>query len=89
MASPAHWATKERAVPAAVADPAERAKQAWAAFATAPSGSGPFRVTGFVPRERLELARNTAYWDERRSPRIDKVVLLPLPEANSRTASLL
>ena len=89
MASPAHWAAKERAVPASVTDPAERAKQAWTAFAAAPSGSGPFKVTGFVPRERLELARNAAYWDEKRRPRIDKVVLLPLPEANSRTAALL
>ncbi|HVL72782.1 MAG TPA: ABC transporter substrate-binding protein, partial [Beijerinckiaceae bacterium] len=56
-------------------DPAERAKQAWAAFAADPSGSGPFRVTRFVPRERLELAANREYWDEKRRPKIDRVVL--------------
>ena len=33
MASPAHWRKKLDAVPASVTDPAERAKQAWAAFA--------------------------------------------------------
>ena len=89
MASPAHWAAKLQAVPAGVTDPAERAKQAWSAFAADPSGSGPFRVTRLVPRERLELAANTAYWDEKRRPKIPKVVLVPLPEANARTAALL
>jgi ABC-type transport system substrate-binding protein len=89
MASPAHWEAKLKAVPASVTDPAERAKEAWAAFAADPSGSGPFRVTRFVPRERLELAKNPNYWDEKRRPKIDKVVLLPLPEANARTAALL
>jgi ABC-type transport system substrate-binding protein len=89
MASPAHWEGKLKAVPASVTDPAERAKQAWTAFAADPSGSGPFKVTRFVPRERLELAANTTYWDEKRRPKIPKLVLLPLPEANARTAALL
>jgi ABC-type transport system substrate-binding protein len=42
-----------------------------------------------VPRERLELAKNPAYWDSKRVPKIDKVVMLPMPEANARTAALL
>ena len=87
IASPAHWEAKFKA--ASATDPAEKAKQAWAAFAADPSGSGPFKVTRFVPRERLELAANPAYWDEKRRPKIPKVVLLPLPEANARTAALL
>lgn len=89
MASPAHWAAKLAAVPASVSDPAERAKQAWAAFAADASGSGPFRMTRFVARERLELAANKAYWDAARIPKVDRVVLLPMPEANARTAALL
>ncbi|WP_375462070.1 ABC transporter substrate-binding protein [uncultured Enterovirga sp.] len=89
MASPTHWEAKLKAVPASVTDTAERSKQAWTAFAADPSGSGPFRVTRFVARERLELAANTAYWDEKRRPKIPRVVLLPLPEANARTAALL
>jgi len=89
MASPAHWAAKLAAVPASVSDPAERAKQAWAAFAADASGSGPFRMTRFVARERLELAANKNYWDPARVPKVDRVVLLPMPEANARTAALL
>lgn len=89
MASPAHWQAKFDAVPASVTDPKQRAEQAWAAFAADPSGSGPFRVTAFVPRERLELAPNADYWDETRKARIDRVVLIPLPEPNARTAALL
>ncbi|RCW74378.1 ABC-type transport system substrate-binding protein [Pseudorhodoferax soli] len=89
MASPAHWDAKLKAVPASVADAAERAKQAWTAFASDASGTGPFKMTRFVPRERLELAANKTYWDPKRTPKIDKVVLLPMPEANARTAALL
>ena len=89
MASPAHWEKKLAAVPASVSDAAERGKQAWTAFAADPSGSGPFKAARFVPRERLEMVKNPAYWDAKRVPKIDRVVLLPLPEANSRTAALL
>lgn len=89
MASPAHWEAKLKAVPASVADPAERAKQAWTAFAADASGSGPFKMARFVARERLEVVKNASYWDPKRVPKIDRVVMLPLPEANARTAALL
>jgi ABC-type transport system substrate-binding protein len=89
MASPAQWDAKLKAVPASVTVPAERSKAAWTAFAADPSGSGPFRVTRFVPHERLELAAFKGYWDPKRVPKIDHVVLLPMPEANARTAALL
>ncbi len=79
-----------RAVPASVTDAAERSKQAWVAFAADASGTGPFKMTRFVPRERLELAsEHQAYWDSKRVPKIDKVVMVPMPEANARTAALL
>ena len=89
MASPAHWKAKLAAVPASVTDPADRAKQAWIAFAADPSGTGPFRVTKFTPRERLELAAFGDYWDPKRRPKIPHVVLLPIPDVNARTAALL
>lgn len=89
IASPTHWAKKVEALPASVTDKAERSKQAWAAFAADASGTGPFRMSKFVARERLELAKNPEYWDAKRRPKIDKVVMLPLPEANSRTAALM
>ena len=89
MASPLQWARKLAGVPGSVTDKAERTKQAWAAFAADASGTGPFKMSKFVSRERLELVKNPDYWDPKRRPKIDKVVLLPLPEANSRTAALL
>ena len=87
MASPAHWQRKFDA--AAGATPADRARAAWIAFAADASGSGPFRMARFVPRERLELVANKAYWDPKRVPKIDRVVMVPMPEANARTAALL
>lgn len=89
MASPAHWDAKLKAVPVGVSDPAERAKQAWVAFAADASGSGPFKMARFVPRERLELVANKSYWDPKRTTKLDRVVLIPMPEANARTAALL
>ena len=87
MASPAHWQKKFDV--AAGATPADKAKTAWTAFAADASGSGPFKMTRFVPRERLEVAANKAYWDPARVPKIDRVVMIPMPEANARTAALL
>lgn len=81
MASPSHWQKKF--------EETGNAEAAWAAFAADPSGTGPFRVTGFVPRERLELAPNTGYWNPARTSKLTGVVLVPLPEANARTAALL
>ncbi len=88
IASPAHWQKKFDAL-ASVADPAERAKQAWAAFASDASGSGPFKMARFSARERVEYVKNADYWDAKRKPKIDRVVLSPMPEANARTAALL
>ncbi len=89
IASPAHWNAKLAAVPTSVTDPAERAKQAWVAFAAEPSGTGPFRGVRLQPRERFEMVANKTYWDPKRTPKIDRVVLLPLADANARTAALL
>jgi peptide/nickel transport system substrate-binding protein len=89
MASPAHWAAKLAAVPASVTDAAQRSAQAWQAFAADSSGTGPWKMARFVPRERLELVKNATYWNEARIPKIDRMVLVPMPEANARTAALL
>ena len=89
MASPAHWKKLYDAVPANVTDPKERAKQAWDAFARNASGTGPWKMDRFVPRERLELVKNAGYWDGKRVPKVDRLVLLPMPEPNARTAALL
>jgi len=59
------------------------------AFARNPSGTGPYRFSRMVPGERLELVRNPTYWDSARIPKHDRLVLLPMPEASTRTAALL
>jgi len=87
MASPAHWKKLYDATSAT--DPKEKAKQAWDAFARNASGTGPWKMDKFVPRERLEVVKNTGYWDKNRIPKVDRLVMLPMPEANARTAALL
>jgi len=71
------------------ADAKAKSQAAWAAFAKDASGTVPGKMSAFTPRERLELVKNAAYWDKARVPKVDKMVLLPMPEANARTAALL
>lgn len=63
--------------------------KSWEAFAATPSGTGPWKLETFVPRERAEMVPNAAYWDETRIPKLDKMVLIPLPEPNARAAALM
>lgn len=72
MSSPAAW----------------EAAGSWDAFLNAPAGTGPFKVSEYVPRERAVLTRNDAYWDPERVPELDELVLLPVPDASARVAAL-
>jgi peptide/nickel transport system substrate-binding protein len=87
MASPAKWQKFYEA--AEGADAKAKSQAAWNAFAKDVSGTGPWKMSAFTPRERLELVKNDKYWNTARVPKIDKMVLLPMPEANARTAALL
>lgn len=73
MSSPAQW---------------QASGKSWDAFLKSPSGTGPFKLESYVPRERAVLARNAAYWDRARVPKLDKLVLLPVPDASARVAAL-
>jgi peptide/nickel transport system substrate-binding protein len=73
MASPAHWKKLYGAVRASVTDPKERSQRAWEAFSLDPSGTGPWKMARVVPRERLELVKNEAYWDTKRVPKVDRL----------------
>ncbi|HEY0330049.1 MAG TPA: ABC transporter substrate-binding protein [Rhodopseudomonas sp.] len=87
MASPSKWqGLYEKAEGA---DAKAKSQAAWAAFAKDASGTGPWKMSKFTPRERLELVKNDKYWDTARVPHVDRLVLLPMPEANARTAALL
>jgi peptide/nickel transport system substrate-binding protein len=67
----------------------EKAGHDWAKVATLPAaGTGPFRITKIVPRQEADLARWDGYWDKSKMAKVDNVVLMPVPEANSRLAAL-
>ncbi|MTH78075.1 ABC transporter substrate-binding protein [Paracoccus aestuariivivens] len=74
VSSPANW---------------EAQGKSWEAVAANPSGTGPWKMTAFVPREKAEMVPNTEYWDQPRVPKLDKLVLIPLAEPNARANALL
>ena len=61
----------------------------WTEYALRPSGTGPYRYDSTVPHQRLEFVPNINYWDKTRVPKHDRLVLIPMPEASTRTAALL
>lgn len=67
----------------------EAVGRSWEKFAFQPSGTGPFKIGSFVPRTRLELVKNAAYWNPKRVPKIDRLVLVCAPDDLSRTNALL
>nr|WP_232372634.1 ABC transporter substrate-binding protein [Acuticoccus mangrovi] len=73
MASPSKW---------------EETKD-WNAFAQDPAGTGPFKLDVLTARERAELVPNAEYWDPDRVPKLERLILLPLPDPSARTAALL
>ncbi len=74
ISSPAQW---------------EKLGKDWNRFASAPSGTGPFKLARLVPRERAELVKNEGYWNPKRVPKSDRLILVCAPEDSSRTAALL
>jgi ABC-type transport system substrate-binding protein len=68
---------------------AKEVKYDWTQYALKPSGTGPYKFDRFVAHQRLEFVPNTDYWDKARVPQQDRLVLVPMPEASTRTAALL
>ncbi len=67
----------------------EAAGKDWAKVATLPAaGTGPFKIANFVPRQSVELEKFDGYWNKAGMAHVDKVILLPMPEANTRMAAL-
>lgn len=73
MSSPARWLAADKN---------------WDNFVKNPSGTGPWKFDKYIPRERLELVRNPDYWNKARVPKSERLVLLPMPEGNTRVAAL-
>jgi ABC-type transport system substrate-binding protein len=66
----------------------EAAGRNWDNYMLKPVGTGPWKLESFNIRERAVLTRNASYWDPARTPKTGRLVLLPLPEANTRVAAL-
>ncbi|MCC7426871.1 MAG: ABC transporter substrate-binding protein [Alphaproteobacteria bacterium] len=67
----------------------EKMGRDWNKFALEPSGTGPFKMSRLIPRERAEFVRNEQYWDEKRRPKTERLIVLPIPEATTRANALL
>ena len=53
-----------------------------------PTGTGPFKLTEFVPGDHITLVRNDAYWRDG-EPYLDQVRIVYLPEEAAHVAGLL
>jgi peptide/nickel transport system substrate-binding protein len=67
----------------------EKAGKDWAKVAILPAaGTGPFKIVTVVPRQSVELTKWDGYWDAAKKAKVDRVVLMPIPEATARLAAL-
>ncbi len=66
----------------------EAAGRNWENYMAKPVGTGAYKLESFNVRERAVLLRNATYWDATRIPKTERLVLIPLPEANTRVAAL-
>jgi ABC-type transport system substrate-binding protein len=67
----------------------DKAGRDWSKVATLPAaGTGPFKIVKVAPRESVELAKWAGYWDAAKLAKVDRVVLMPIPEATARLAAL-
>jgi len=73
VSSPAQW---------------EKAGKDWGNFLKDPSGTGPWKLDSYTPRERAELIPNKEYWNKDRIPKLDRMVLLPVSDPSARVAAL-
>ena len=60
----------------------------WLAFRSNPVGTGPFKVNKVTPHVAIELSPNHDYWDPKHISRLDKLMLMPIADANTRVAAL-
>jgi len=71
------------------ASPARYAEMgSWEKFATNPSGTGPYAFISLNQGTELRLKANEKYWDPKRVPKTPELVLIPVPDANTRVAAL-
>ncbi len=60
----------------------------WQKFAVNPVGTGPYKFNSLRQGQELVLDANKDYWNKARVPKHDRLVLTPVPDANTRVAAL-
>ncbi len=60
----------------------------WQKFALAPVGTGPYKFASLRQGQELVMEANKNYWDKSRIPKHDRLLLMPVPDANTRVAAL-
>ncbi|GAA4873089.1 ABC transporter substrate-binding protein [Pseudonocardia benzenivorans] len=55
-------------------------------FAEKPVGTGPFKFESLERGQRLVMTKNASYWNG--APKLDKVILRPIPDPTARVAAL-
>ncbi len=73
--------------PAYIVPPEYVQKVGQETFARKPIGTGAYRVTDFIPDDRVTTEGNPGYW--RGKPAIDRVIWRAIPEPTARVAALL
>ena len=54
-----------------------------------PVGSGPYKFVEWVPNDHVTLERHPRYWNEARAGHVDKIILRPVTELQTRISQLL
>ncbi len=53
-----------------------------------PVGTGPYQFSEWVPGDHLTMVKNPDYWDKNNGPKVDKIIIKPVPEDGTRIAML-
>src|ERR1035437_6316908 len=54
----------------------------------APTGTGPFMFSEFVPGDHYTIVKNPNYWDTAGAAHLDKIIFLPIANSANRLAAL-
>ena len=53
------------------------------------NGTGPYKITGWQPEQKLTMAQNKAWWDDKNASNVTEVLYSPIKNDQTRIAALL